>query len=152
MGRARRRHGAERGADRRRRHDTGARPAAAPGFGHFLRGLRQTFANRDFRIVFVTFCLMTVSASMGEAVQLIVVKYWLQMYDFFPVIGLVLRLSFAGSFPFWLGLSRRIGKTRAPLGGLILGSLAPFGWLIVQPGQRGAMLVFMVVAGARPAA
>jgi GPH family glycoside/pentoside/hexuronide:cation symporter len=115
---------------------------------HFVRGLGHTFVNRDFRVVFITFCLMTVAASMGEAVQIIVIKYWLQMYDFFPVIGLTFGLSFAASFPLWLAVSRRIGKTRALKLGLALGSLAPFGWLVVQPGQRALMLVFMVFAGA----
>lgn len=119
----------------------------APSLRHFVDGLRQTFRNRDFRVVFLTFCLMTVATSLGQAIQLIVVKYWLQMYDFFPVIALTFALSFAASFPFWLALSRRIGKRRAMLSGLLLGVLAPWGWVIVQPGQRAAMLVFMVVAG-----
>jgi glycoside/pentoside/hexuronide:cation symporter, GPH family len=33
------------------------------------------------------------------------------------------------------------------LTGLLLGVVTPWGWVVVQPGQRGAMLVFMVVAG-----
>ncbi len=120
---------------------------AAANLRHFLVGLGQTFANRDFRIVFATFCLMTVAASLGQSVQLIVVKYWLQMYDFFPWIALTFALSFAGSFPFWLALSRRLGKRRAMMTGLALGCVAPFGWIVVQPGQRWAMLVFMVAGG-----
>jgi glycoside/pentoside/hexuronide:cation symporter, GPH family len=116
-------------------------------FAHFWRGLRSTFSNRDFRVVFVTFCLMTVAASLGQAIQLIVVKYWLQMYDFFPWIALTFALSFAGSFPLWLRLSQRVGKRRAMLSGLALGCVVPFGWVIVQPGQRVAMLVFMAAAG-----
>ncbi len=120
---------------------------AAPSVARFLVGLRHTFANRDFRVVFFTFCLMTMATSLGQAIQLIVVKYWLQMYDFFPVIALTFALSFAASFPFWLRLSQRIGKRRAMLTGLGFGCVAPFGWLIVQPGQRMAMLVFMVAAG-----
>ena len=40
------------------------------------------------------------------------------------------------------------GKSRALRLGLMLGCVAPFGWLLVQPGQLGAMLAFMVVAGA----
>jgi GPH family glycoside/pentoside/hexuronide:cation symporter len=119
----------------------------APSLGHFVVGLRHTFCKRDFRVVFATFCLMTVAASLGQAIQLIVVKYWLQMYDFFPVIALTFALSFAASFPFWLSLSRRIGKRRAMLSGLMLGVVTPLGWVIVQPGQRGAMLVFMAFAG-----
>jgi len=118
-----------------------------PSLGHFIGGLRHTFRNRDFRVVFITFCLMTVAASLGQAVQLIVVKYWLRMYDFFPMIALTFALSFAASFPGWLALSRRIGKRRAMLGGLLLGVVAPWGWIVVQPGERIAMLVFTVVGG-----
>jgi len=44
-------------------------------------------------------------------------------------------------------LSRRMGKRRAMLSGLLLGIVAPWGWVIVQPGQRVAMLVFMVAGG-----
>jgi GPH family glycoside/pentoside/hexuronide:cation symporter len=128
-------------------HERAPAHIVAPSVRHFISGLRHTFRNRDFRVVFVTFCLMTVAASLGQAVQLIVVKYWLQMYDFFPVIALTFALSFAASFPFWLSLSRRVGKRRAMLSGLTLGTVVPLGWVIVQPGQRGAMLVFMVLAG-----
>ena len=70
------------------------------------------------------------------------------MYDFFPVLALTFALCFAASFPFWLAVSQRIGKTRALRLGLTLGCVAPLGWIIVQPGQRWAMLVFMIVAGA----
>ena len=117
-------------------------------FGHFLQGLRHTFANRDFLIIFVTFCLMTVSAAMGTAIQIMVVKYRLNLEAQFPIIALTFGLAFALSFPFWLGLSRRIGKTRAMRIGLMSGCVVPFGWVIVQPGQLGAMLVFMILAGA----
>jgi glycoside/pentoside/hexuronide:cation symporter, GPH family len=115
---------------------------------HFLGGLRHTFANRDFCIIFVTFCLMTVSAAMGTAIQLVVVKYRLQMYDWFPLFALVFGISLALSFPVWMGLSRRVGKSRALQMGLLLGCIVPLGWVVVQPGQAGAMIVFMIVAGA----
>ena len=80
--------------------------------------------------------------------QLIVVKYWLGMYDFFPVLALVFAFCFAASFPVWLKVSQRIGKTRGLRLGLTLGCVAPLGWIIVQPGQRWAMLIFMIFAGA----
>jgi len=121
---------------------------AVPSLAHFVKGLRHTFRNRDFRIVFVTFCVMTMAVSLGQAIQLIVVKYWLHMYDLFPVIALTFALSFAASFPLWLRLSQRIGKRRALLSGLALASVTPLGWVIVQPGQIAAMLIFMLVAGA----
>src|SRR5262249_55517907 len=114
---------------------------------HFMRGLRGTFANRDFRRIYFTFCLMTVSASMGTAIQLVVVKYRLQMYDQFPLFALTFGVCLALSFPLWMGLSRRMGKSRAMRIGLGLGCIAPLGWVVVQPGQRGAMLLFMAVAG-----
>lgn len=116
-------------------------------FRHFLTGLRSTLANRDFLIVFGTFCLMTTSAALGQSVQIIVVKYRLQMFDFYPWIALTFALSFACSFPGWLALSRRVGKRSALLTGLTLGCIAPFGWLIVRPGQEWLMLAFMVAGG-----
>jgi Na+/melibiose symporter-like transporter len=128
--------------------DRGRDRLPVASFRHFVRGLGHTFENRQFRIVFFTFCLMTVSAAMGEAVQLIVIKYWLGMYDFFPIAALVFALCFAASFPFWLTVSQRIGKTRALRLGLTLGCVAPLGWIVVQPGQRWAMVIFMIVAGA----
>jgi Na+/melibiose symporter-like transporter len=128
--------------------DDGRERLPVASFRHFLQGLGHTFANRDFRIIFVTFCLMTVSAAMGTAIQIVVVKYRLNLEAQFPLIALTFGLAFALSFPFWLGLSRRIGKTRAMRVGLWSGCVAPFGWVIVQPGQLGAMLMFMVVAGA----
>lgn len=120
-------------------------PAAS--FGHFLGGLRHTFSNRDFRVIFLTFCLMTVSGAMGTAIQIIVVKYRLNLEAQFPIIALTFGIAFALSFPVWLGISQRIGKTRAMRLGLMIGCVAPFGWVLVQPGQLGAMLVFMIVAG-----
>jgi GPH family glycoside/pentoside/hexuronide:cation symporter len=115
---------------------------------HFVGGLRHTFANREFRIIFATFCLMTISAAIGTAIQLIVVKYRLLMYDRFPLFALTFGLSLAASFPLWLALSRRVGKSKALQVGLLLGTVAPLGWVIVQPGQVGAMVAFMAVAGA----
>ncbi len=124
------------------------RPAvSSASFGHFVRGLRGTFANREFALVFGTFCLMTVSAAIGQSVQLIVIKYRLGMYDFFPWIALTFALSFAGSFPLWLALSRRFGKQRAMLGGLALSCFVPFGWIVVEPGQHVGMLGFMMLGG-----
>jgi Na+/melibiose symporter-like transporter len=128
--------------------DAGRDRLPVASFRHFLQGLRHTFANRDFRVIFVTFCLMTVSGAMGTAIQIIVVKYRLDLEAQFPLIALTFGLAFALSFPVWLGLSRRIGKTRAMRVGLMIGCVAPLGWVVVQPGQLGAMLLFMVVAGA----
>jgi GPH family glycoside/pentoside/hexuronide:cation symporter len=122
-------------------------PLGSVSVAHFLRGLRATFVNREFALVFATFCLMTVSAAIGQSVQLIVVKYRLGMYEFFPWIALTFALSFAGSFPLWLALSRRFGKQRALLAGLALSCISPFGWIIVQPGQHMAMLIFMILGG-----
>jgi Na+/melibiose symporter-like transporter len=120
-------------------------PAAS--LAHFRAGLRQTFANREFKAIFVTFCLMTVAAVLGQSVQLIVIKYWLQLYDFFRWLALTFALSFVASFPLWFALSRRIGKQRALMTGLALGCVVPFGWVFVGPGERTAMLAFMVAAG-----
>ncbi len=128
--------------------DEGRERLPDASLAHFVAGLRHTFANRDFRIIFAVFCLMTTSGAMGTAIQIIVVKYRLGLEAQFPYIALTFGLSYALSFPFWLAVSQRLGKSRALRLGLMLGCVAPFGWLLVQPGQLGAMLAFMVVAGA----
>ena len=129
-------------------HDGGRDRLPSASLGHFIGGLGHTFANREFRIIFTTFCLMTVANGIGTAIQLVVVKYRLLMVDRFPLFALTFGISLALSFPLWLWLSRRIGKTGALQVGLILGVIAPFGWVVVQPGQAGAMVLFMIVAGA----
>jgi Na+/melibiose symporter-like transporter len=91
---------------------------------------------------------MTVSASMSTAIQLVVVKYRLQMYDWFPLFALTFGLSLALSFPLWMLLARRLGKSGAMQIGLGLGCITPLGWIIVQPGQVMAMAGFMAVGGA----
>jgi GPH family glycoside/pentoside/hexuronide:cation symporter len=128
--------------------DRGEERVGTASVAHFLDGLRHTFANRDFRLIFATFCLMTIAMAMGTAIQLVVVKYRLRMYEQFPLFALTFGISLALSFPLWLGLSRRLGKSGAMQLGLVLGCIAPFGWVLVQPGQVGAMVLFMVAAGA----
>lgn len=119
-----------------------------PSFGGFLTGLRVTFENREFRLVFVTFCLMTVALSLGNAVQLFVIKYWLQLYPYFPWIAATFALGFVTSFPLWARLSRKIGKHETMRRGLVMGSILPLGWLVVPPGNLGIMLGFAAAGGA----
>jgi len=128
--------------------DPGREQLPAASFAHFRDGMRRTFQNREFAITFTTFCLMTVAISLGQGLQLYVVKYWLELNQYFPWIVATFVLSLTVSFPFWLKLSHRIGKRRALRCGLALGVVAPFGWVLVQPGELTAMLVFMVVGGA----
>lgn len=118
-----------------------------PSLAHFLTGLRVTFANRQFRTVFTTFCLMTVALSLGNAVQLFVIKYWLGLYDYFPWIAATFAVSFVASFPLWARLSRRFGKHETMRLGLVAGSILPLGWFLVPPGSLAAMLSFAACGG-----
>jgi GPH family glycoside/pentoside/hexuronide:cation symporter len=115
---------------------------------HFRTGLLQTFANRDFRHIFGVFCAMTLVVSLGNAVQLFVIKYWLGLYDFFPVIALSFGLAFVASFPLWRRLSQVFGKHQALLYGLGMGCLVPWGWFVVPPGNALAMVAFAALGGA----
>jgi Na+/melibiose symporter-like transporter len=116
-------------------------------FRHFFSGLAQTFANREFRIVFATFGLMTLALSLGNSVQLFVIKYWLGLYEFFPWIAGAFALSFICSFPFWAKLSRRTSKRAAIRFGLLLGTILPLGWFLLSPGYLPAMLAFAACGG-----
>lgn len=123
-----------------------ARPRR-PSLQHFFTGMRQTAANRAFAMVFITFCLMTLAGAIAQSVHLILIKYWLAMYDFFPALALVFALSAAVSFPLWLKLSQRIGKRRALLCALLISCVTPYGWLLMRPGARLGMVVFFAIAG-----
>lgn len=122
-------------------------PVAQPSFRHFIAGLRQTVRNRAFALVFAVFCLMTVAGAIAQSMHLIVIKYWLNMYDFFPVLAVVFALSAAISFPLWLRLSQRVGKRRALLSALLISCVTPYGWLLMRPGFRAGMVVFFCIAG-----
>ena len=119
----------------------------APSVRHFVAGIRQTLRNRAFGLVFLTFCLMTVAGAVAQSVHLILIKYWLNLYDFFPVLALTFALSAAISFPLWQALSRRLGKRRALLLSLLLSCVTPYGWLLMRPGGRVPMLLFFCIAG-----
>jgi GPH family glycoside/pentoside/hexuronide:cation symporter len=124
-----------------------AAPVIVPSVRHFLAGIRQTLRNRAFGLVFMTFCLLTVAAAVAQSVHLILIKYWLGLYEFFPVLALAFALSAAASFPLWQGLSRRVGKRRALLASLLLSCFTPYGWLLMRPGGRAPMLLFFCIAG-----
>ncbi len=124
-----------------------AAPVVAPSVRHFVAGVRQTLRNRAFGLVFVTFCLMTVAGAVAQSVHLILIKYWLNLYEFFPVLALTFALSAAVSFPLWQVLSRRLGKRRALLLSLLLSCVTPYGWLLMHPGGRAPMLLFFCIAG-----
>ncbi len=118
-----------------------------PSWDHFLTGLRHTLSNRAFQRVFAVFCAMTLAGSLGNAVQLFVIKYWLGLYSFFPFIALAFGLAFVTSFPLWRHLSQKVGKHQALLYGLAFGCLVPWGWFLVPPGNKVAMLVFAAAGG-----
>jgi GPH family glycoside/pentoside/hexuronide:cation symporter len=120
---------------------------SAPSVRHFIRGLRQTAGNRAFALVFAVFCLMTVAGAIAQSVHLIAIKYWLDMYDFFPVLALAFAFSAALSFPLWLRLSQAVGKRRALLFALLISCVTPYGWLLMRPGFRFGMVLFFIVAG-----
>ncbi|MCX8071557.1 MAG: MFS transporter [Candidatus Binatia bacterium] len=127
--------------------ETKGASSPSPSWTHFWMGLRRTMANVDFQRIFAVFCAMTLAASLGNAVQLFVIKYWLGLYDSFPAIALTFGLAFVCSFPLWRGLSQAVGKHQALLFGLGLGCLVPWGWFLVPPGNLGAMLVLAAAGG-----
>ncbi|GIW43044.1 MAG: sugar transporter [Candidatus Binatia bacterium] len=118
-----------------------------PSWRHFLHGLKHTLGNRDFQRIFAVFCAMTLAASVGNSVQLFVIKYWLGLYEFFPAIAVTFGGAFVVSFPLWRRLSQKVGKHRALLYGLGLGCIVPWGWFLVPPGGKVPMLLLAAAGG-----
>ena len=78
----------------------------------FFQGMRVTFRNRAFRILLLVYLFTTVGASFIAPLSLYMAKYvvkaeWVMQWVMLAWLG-----GSLGSIPFWLKLSRRIGKKR----------------------------------------
>lgn len=93
------------------------RPAAATApasFGNFWSGVKGSLSNRPFRILLLTFVLMSIGGGVNGAVSIFALIYWLGFTE--GEIGLLVPTILASAvvaLPFWTFLSRRFGKNRA---------------------------------------
>lgn len=123
-------------------------PARAASRQTLLPGLVGALGCPPFARLLAVFAANGIAAAIPSATVLFFVADVLQAAD---LAGLFLALYFiaaAASLPLWAALSRRIGKLRAWLLGMVLAVLV-FAWAaMLGAGASGAFAVICILAGA----
>ena len=91
-----------------------AAPASKASFRNFWTGVRGSLTNRPFRILLLTFVVMSIGGGVNMAVGIYALIYWLGFSQ--SEVGLLfptILASAALALPAWTLLSGRIGKDRA---------------------------------------
>jgi glycoside/pentoside/hexuronide:cation symporter, GPH family len=78
----------------------------------FFKGLRVTFRNRAFVVLMLTYLVALVGGSFIAPLTLYVAKYVIQAREVVPLVMLAYLVGSVGAIPFWVRLSRRLGKNR----------------------------------------
>jgi GPH family glycoside/pentoside/hexuronide:cation symporter len=97
----------------------GSREVPPPGnrervsFDAFFRNLTSTLKNQPFRIVILTFAVMTLGGAVHQPLTVYVFRDWLAMEKQLPTIMLLYLASTMLSLGIWTRLARRLGKNRA---------------------------------------
>ena len=79
----------------------------------FFRNLTGTLRNQPFRIIIVTFAVMTLGAAIHQPLTLYVFRDWLKMQQQLPTIMSFSLVSTILSLGIWTRFARRVGKNRA---------------------------------------
>lgn len=92
-------------------------PLAANGervsFAAFFRNLTGTLRNRPFRIIILTFAVMTFGAAVHQPLTIYVFRDWLLMPQQLPTVMFLYLVSTILSLGIWTRFARRVGKNRA---------------------------------------
>lgn len=79
----------------------------------FVSNLAGTLQNRPFRIIIITFAVMTLGGAVHQPLTVYVFRDWLGMERQLPTIMVLYIVSVVLSLGLWTRLARRFGKNRA---------------------------------------
>jgi GPH family glycoside/pentoside/hexuronide:cation symporter len=82
-------------------------------FGAFFGGLKNTLRNRPFRVVLLTFTVLTLGWGVHQPLTVYVYRDWLTMEKQLPTLMTLYLLATMLSLGVWTRLARRFGKNRA---------------------------------------
>ncbi|PKO52488.1 MAG: MFS transporter, partial [Betaproteobacteria bacterium HGW-Betaproteobacteria-21] len=124
---------------------------AAPARPHarqaLLRGLGAALACRPFARLLTIFAANGIAAAIPSATVLFFVADVLQAPQLAGLFLVLYFLSAAASLPLWAAVSRRIGKLRAWLLGMVL-AIAVFVWAaLLGAGETGAYAAICILSG-----
>ncbi len=125
----------------------GALRGAAASLRDFWRGYRACLRNHPFRILLLTFFVMSLGAGIGQAVAVYALVYWL---GFAPgEVGLIIPVYLGAAclaLPFWTWLSGRIGKD-VTLKWLLFYEMFVLSAIYFLVPIRSLLYTFMIAAG-----
>ena len=111
------------------------------------RGLRLMMENGPFLRLMLAFLVNYTGTAMSTATVLFFIRGVVQEEDAGIVMILTYYLATLASIPFWLQVSRRIGKHRAWMAGLSLFVLASPFYMLLGPGDFYWMLPISFITG-----
>ena len=106
------------------------------------------FKNRPFLIVALTYILHTMAVVVISATTIYYFKYYIQREDHIGTIFLTLLGTAIVFIPFWVTVSKKIGKKLSYNSGMIVFALAILVLFFMGPERLGIMYAITALAGA----
>ena len=123
-------------------------PQRARGHRPVLRDLAAALAYRPFARLLAVFAANGIAAAIPSATVLFFVADVLQARELAGLFLVLYFLAAALSLPLWVAISRRVGKLRGWLAGMVL-AIAVFAWAgMLGSGDLWAYAVICVLSGA----
>ncbi|MFZ6710386.1 MFS transporter [Undibacterium sp. TC9W] len=117
------------------------------GVAHVPLSLRQLFANRSFRALFLVFVVNGIAAAIPATLFLFFTKDRLHLPHLSGVLLLMYFLAAALSMPLWTRLAHRKGEVKAWLLAMLLSVLSFVGVLALGVGDAWAFSVICIFSG-----
>jgi sugar (glycoside-pentoside-hexuronide) transporter len=109
----------------------------------FFKGLGVTFRNRAFVVLLLVYLFSVVGSSFIAPLTLYMAKYVIKAEWVVPLVMLSYLAGSVGSIPFWIRLSRRVGKNRTWSVGMALGTI---GYAASYSYHEGTWLLWIILA------
>jgi GPH family glycoside/pentoside/hexuronide:cation symporter len=109
----------------------------------FFRGLRVTFRNRAFVVLLLVYLFSIVGASFIAPLTLYMAKYVIKAEWVVQYVMLAWLVGSLGAIPFWLRLSRRVGKNKTWTAALVV---ATIGYALSYTYHEGTWIRWIVLA------
>jgi len=112
---------------------------------HLLRQFRTMFRNKSFRSLIFMYLGSFAAINVIEGFVIYYMKYWIGREDEMPILFVVVVLVSVVTLPLWSLMSRRFGKKRTALFGLMLWGVTQLAWMVLTP-EMPSLAVYVVGA------
>ena len=122
--------------------------AARAGAFPFFEGLRVTFRNRAFVVLMFAYLIALVGGSFIAPLTLYVAKYVIKAREVVPLVMLSYLAGSVLAIPFWVKLSRKLGKNRTWSIGMLLATAVYATSFAYHEGTWQLWIVLAAIVGA----